>query len=731
MSKRGEVLSLFLFVARGNSVSMNDRLFPEERVQEKQFQGVCEKLLYESPESDYRVLELRLEDGRRIPVQGYFGPIYEGERLEVRGEFTQHLTYGRQLQVHDFKLILPQSVAEIERFLASGFIPGVGKKIAKLLVQHHGTDILRLMSEDPEKLKDTPGIGEKRLETMIKAWNERQGDREIQSILKGWGLTDRMIEQAKEVFGARILVQIKANPYLLAQKIRGIGFRKADEIALQLGFHKDDSKRILYSAQYLLEKALEGGHCYLPEYKLLEQLSSSLSIGFEVARSTLETYFEQKALLHFKKLGFQPVYLPKYYQLERETAQSLKSRQTFSSAETTSVSVCAELYQHLSPEQQQVVGNLIQTPLAILTGGPGVGKTTVIKALYDIFEFQGKKTYLAAPTGRAAKRLEMATQVPTQTIHRLLKIQPQHRVSSQVLLGVDVVILDECSMLDLELFHALLHGLAPRTRLYLVGDAEQLPSVGAGNVLADLIRSQHFPVYRLNQVFRQKKQSSITLNAHRILKQEPLFSDEGNKGEFYFIQQTDPQKIVALILEMLTQRIPQQFQISPLDVQILSPMKKGKLGTIALNHEIQQTLKKSEPLHQFCLGDKVMQIRNNYEKNVFNGDIGIIQELYPRGLQVRFADQRKIEYLPAEMRELQLAYAISIHKSQGSEFPCVLIPLHFEHYTMLQRNLLYTAVTRGKNLVILIGDPRALDRALHNNERTERYSHLASFIQEP
>lgn len=715
---------------------MEASLFPEDHLRnnKKFFEGVCDKIHYESQDSFYRVLSLRLNDLRLITVAGQFGPVHVGERLKVWGEFVFHNTYGNRLEVKDFQLLLPQSAPEVERFLASGFIPGIGKKMAKTLVEHHGAQVLRLMSEDPKKLEETPGIGKKRLSAILQSWQEKVEDREFQILLRGWGLTERMVNEVKQKFGHQRIPQIKENPYLLAQFISNFSFQRADSIAQTLGFAPDSPKRILSSSKFFLKKALDEGHCYLPLALLLQKLTHYLKIEAHLLIPLLKSCSHPEELLLFEEYD-QPCYLPYFYKLECYLAKRLLLQRGESPHPISSEIFDRVLKQlsHLSQEQKSIIQQMINQRFAILTGGPGVGKTTVLKAIYQIFEQSECTLYLAAPTGRAAKRMETATGVPTQTIHRLLRLRPDEMSleKSEKLekLSADVVILDECSMLDAELFALLLTGLHPSTRLYLVGDADQLPSVGAGNVLADLLRSQLFPTFRLTQIFRQKEQSSIVLNAHQILKGEDLASDQGGTGDFYIIKQQQSDKVVPMLLEMLLDRIPKQFQIEPEEIQILCPMRKGKLGTNALNLAIQQKLQRSEIKHGFCLKDKVMQTKNNYDKDVFNGDIGTISELNASSVKVQFK-QRLLEYKISELNELQLAYAISIHKSQGSEFAGVIIPLAMEQFTMLQKNLLYTAVTRGKLIVVLIGDPRAIQRALQNNQIIKRYTHLETYLHQ-
>ncbi|MEK7485577.1 MAG: ATP-dependent RecD-like DNA helicase [Planctomycetota bacterium] len=713
---------------------MEARLFSKPPLDETEIEGVCEKIHYESSDSRYRILSIRLVDQRLVSVTGQFGPIHEGERLKVWGNYVEHILYGWRFESKQFQLLLPQSAQEVERFLASGFIPGIGKKMAKILVEHHGAEVLRLMSEHPEKLKEIPGIGEKRLESILKSWKEKTEDREFEILLRGWGLTPRMIQEVKEKIGQEGIPEIKENPYLLAQQISGLHFRRADTIAQILGIPPDSKKRIVSSARFFLEKALDEGHCYLPFNRLCEKLVHYLDISMEVLAPLLQSVLDDHELICLSALD-QPCYLPRFYQLEQFIAKRLQEQSVPIEHPISLVRLQEALssLSHLSSEQQQIVTQMANQRFAILTGGPGVGKTTVLKALYQIFDRERLRVCLAAPTGRAAKRMEMATSVPTQTIHRLLKIRPEEilieKLQTQERILADVVILDECSMLDVELFSLLLSGLSRKTRLYLVGDADQLPSVGAGNVLTDLLKSERFPAFRLTQIFRQKKESSIVLNAHRILSGQEIFSDTSTSGEFYIIKQRSPEKTLEMLLEMLIDRIPRQFSLKPDQIQILCPMRKGKLGTNALNEAIQKTFQKSELLHQFCLGDKVMQIKNNYDKEIFNGDIGTVQELQNAYVRIAFKN-RLVEYSVKDLDELQLAYAISIHKSQGSEFPGVIIPFSMEQFAMLQQNLLYTAVTRGKNLVILIGDPSAIQRALHNKERQARYTHLETWIRE-
>ena len=646
--------------------------------------------------------------------------------------------------------MVPASVSGIQKYLGSGLIKGIGPVMAKRIVKKFGKDTLDVIEADVEKLSAVEGIGAKRIEMIKKAWADQKEIREVMIFLQSHGVSSGYATKIFKQYGNEAIKVVTENPYRLATDIFGIGFITADKIAEKLGFGKDSELRAQAGILYVLHELSDEGHVYYPYEPLIEKCKEILQTDREIIVKAIETIAMEKMIVIEDLCGDlknteesdKAVYLAKFHLSETNIAKQLKTlinkpksiREI--DADKAVLWVQEKLAIKLADRQVDAVKRACRSKVMVLTGQPGSGKTTIINSILKIFKALGVNTLLAAPTGRAAKRMSEATGYEAKTIHRLLEFSPKKagfQKDDEHPLNCDLLIVDEFSMVDCILMHHLLKAIPSHATFIMVGDVNQLPSVGAGNVLNDVISSGAFPVVELNEIFRQAQQSSIIVNAHKINAGiVPSFKPaEGELDDFYFIQREEPEEVLQVILELLKERIPNRFGFDPIDdIQVLTPMHKGTVGAGNLNAELQKELNPSgEDVNRwgrnFRVADKVMQIKNNYDKEVFNGDIGRVTKIDQESQELTIAfDSREVDYDFADLDEVVLAYAVSVHKAQGSQYPVVVIPVHTQHYVLLQRNLIYTGITRGRKLVVMVGTRKALTIAVKNNKTQKRYTRL-------
>jgi exodeoxyribonuclease V alpha subunit len=713
-----------------------------------QIEGTVERIVFAGADSGFTVLRLQ-ETGTpdSTSVVGVFPSVTVGEMLRLQGRWVIDRRFGRQFQAESYESIMPATVAGIERYLGSGLVRGIGPVIAKRLVSKFGADTLRVIDAAPERLREIEGIGPKRTRMITQAWGEQKAIRNVMVFLQSHGVSAAYATKIFRTYGTASLAVLRENPYRLADDIVGIGFKTADRIAQSIGIPPDAAIRVQSGVLYVLSQFTEEGHVFCPRSALISQTCSILAVSQDLVESALERLKNSEKVVLYVKGDEEPaVYLRAMHLCETGTADGLRMivRVPGKTVQIDVERAIQWVEQHndieLSPEQKEAVRQSVAARVLVITGGPGTGKTTVLKSLVDIYAKKRLSLCLCAPTGRAAKRLEEATGHDARTIHRLLEYSPKtgrFTRDEQHPLDADIVVVDEMSMVDIALMHHLLKAVPRNASLILVGDVDQLPSVGPGNVLGEIIECGAFPVVRLSTIFRQAARSTIIVNAHRINRGEsPLLKPIGTEEDFYFVEKDDPDQVCQAIVEMAARRIPAKFGLDPVnDVQVLSPMHKGPVGVARLNDELQKLLNPGEGGivrggHLFKTGSKVMQVRNNYDKEVYNGDIGRISEIEHVQQRVVVAyDARHVEYDFSELDEIVPAYAVSVHKSQGTEFPAVVIPLVTQHYVLLQRNLLYTAVTRATKLAVLVGSKKALAIAIRNNKIAHRYTNLAKRIR--
>jgi exodeoxyribonuclease V alpha subunit len=716
-----------------------------------ELQGQIERITYINEENGFTIAKLKVYGQRDlVTIVGSLMAPSPGEILKMEGEWTNHPKFGEQFKIVHYKSTVPASVYGIEKYLGSGLIKGIGPVMAKRIVKMFGKDTLDVIETDTEKLAEVEGIGKKRIGMIKTAWGTQKEIRQVMVFLQTHSVSSGYATKIFKQYGQASIQVVKENPYRLATDIFGIGFVTADQIAEKLGFDKNSELRAEAGILYVLHQLADEGHVYYPYEPLVEKCQEILQVDRDVIVKAFGTIaLDQRIVIEdlnesideFKENN-KAVYLAKFHVCETSIAARLKTLTNVSKSirevdsEKAIEWVQAQLSITLAEKQVEAIKCAVENKVLVITGGPGTGKTTIINAILKIFSKLKVRLLLAAPTGRAAKRMSEATGHEARTIHRMLEYNIQKagfQKNDEYPLNCDLLIIDEASMIDTILMHHLLKAIPPRATLILVGDVNQLPSVGAGNVLKDIIASGVVPVVELNEIFRQAAESLIIVNAHKINNGEfPYLKPSERKLEdFYFIEQEEPDEVLKIILELITKRIPNRFGVDPVeDIQILTPMHRGTVGAGNLNTELQKALNPGEGgvlrgNRNFRVNDKVMQIKNNYDKEVFNGDIGRIKRIDLENQEVVICfDGRDIDYDYPDLDEIVLAYAVSVHKSQGSEYPAVVIPILTQHYILLQRNLLYTAVTRGRRLVVLVGTKKALAIAVKNDKTEKRYTYL-------
>ena len=730
--------------------------------------GYVEHIVFRNEDNGYTVFHLNNEDGE-VTCVGNFNYITEGELLELQGEYVMHSTYGLQLSVSSSEVKEPEDLLSIERYLGSGAIKGLGAALAGRIVRRFKEDTFRIIEEEPERLAEVKGISERKAREIAEQVEGKKDVRKAMIYLQKYGISTTLAAKIYKQYGQKVYHILEENPYQIADDVQGVGFKTADEIAMRIGIHTDSDYRIRSGIFYALLQGVAEGHIYLPEEILLRRTAALLEVEIsDIQKYLMDLSIEKKIVLKQTEQGIR-VYPSNYYYMELNTAKMLHDLNIHADIDIAYVSNRLQLIEQdaelsLDEMQRQAVIEAAKHGILVLTGGPGTGKTTTINAMIQYFGSQGLDILLAAPTGRAAKRMTEATGYEAQTIHRLLEVSGNPEDgdgrsgfarNEENPLETDILIIDEVSMVDLPLMHALLRAIIPGTRLIFVGDGNQLPSVGPGSVLKDLLRSECFPTVCLTKIFRQATESDIVMNAHKINRGEPVVLDNKSR-DFFFLKRQDANTIISVVITLLQKKLPKYVDAETYDIQVLTPMRKGLLGVERLNRILQEYLnppnqKKTEKEYGdklFREGDKVMQIKNNYQLEweiatkyglvvdkgvgIFNGDMGIITNIntYNETLEVEYDEKRKVTYPFQLLDELELAYAITIHKAQGSEYPAVVIPLLPGPRQLFHRNLLYTAVTRAKKCVTLVGSEDTFYEMIQNAHELNRYTSLSERIQE-
>jgi len=731
-------------------------------------EGYVDKIVFRNAENGYTVLNL-VNDDVEMTCVGSFTFISEGEFIRATGNYTAHQLYGEQFQVQSYEFVEPEDLQSIEKYLGSGAIKGIGNALAARIVRRFKKDTFRIIEEEPERLAEVKGISENMAREIARQFDEKKDMRGAMLFLQQFGITATLAAKIYKEYGDKMYQVVKENPYKLAEDISGIGFKLADEIAARIGIGTDSDYRMKAGILYVLLQASGGGHVYLPEEVLTARTAELLGVDVSgIDHHIMDLAMDKKIMIRESE-GIKQIYGASLFYLELNSAKMLcdlniKYDLPLTEIDSRLSAVEKQFQIELDEMQRTAVMEAAKNGLLVITGGPGTGKTTTINAIIRFFEAEGMDILLAAPTGRAAKRMTETTGYEARTIHRLLEISKlSGDMDSRLVfernegnpLETDVIIIDEMSMVDIGLMHALLRAITVGTRLVLVGDVNQLPSVGPGNVLRDIINSHHFNVVKLTKIFRQASESDIIVNAHKINAGEQINLDNKSK-DFFLLKRNDVTVIIQVIVTLVRDKMPKYVKATAFDVQVLTPMRKGELGVERLNQVLQQYLnppsdEKKEKEYHNCIfreGDKVMQIKNNYQlawemrsqygitiengAGIFNGDTGIIREinLFAEQITVEFDEGRMVEYTFSQLEELELAYAITIHKSQGSEYPAVVMPLLTGPKMLMNRNLLYTAVTRAKNCVTIVGSQDIVQIMIDNESEQRRYSGLSNRIHE-
>ena len=734
--------------------------------------GYIDHIIFRNEDNGYTVMVLKgVKDEDELTCVGTFPVITQGASIEAEGSFIQHPVYGKQFQAVRLTEKMPEDAMAMERYLGSGAIKGIGAALAGRIVRHFGSDTLRIVEEEPERLAEIKGISEKKAHEIAIQIAEKSEMRKVMMFLQKYGISLNLGAKIYQKYGDSVYSVLQENPYRLADDISGVGFKIADEIAYRIGIHTDSDYRIKSGLSYTLLQAGGEGHVYLPKEELFKRAEQLLGVDASYMEKHLVDLSMERKIIQKEEKGQVLVYPAQYYYLELNTARMLRELDIDCPEDEERVErrisqIQKETGTVLDEMQEIAVKEAAGHGLLVLTGGPGTGKTTTINAIICFFESEGAELRLAAPTGRAAKRMTEATGYEAQTIHRMLELtgmpeddregQPVHfERNAENPLEADVIIIDEMSMVDIHLMHSLLMAVTAGTRLILVGDENQLPSVGPGNVLRDIIRSGQFPVVELKKIFRQASESDIVVNAHKINRGEQV--EINNKSrDFFFLKRYDADIIIRVVIALIQEKLPKYVEAKPFEIQVLTPMRKGLLGVERLNQILQRYLNPPDPSKKekeigqglFREGDKVMQIRNNYQLEwevrgrygipvdkgvgVFNGDTGIIRMIneFAELAEVEFEDGRYAQYTFKQLDELELAYAVTIHKSQGSEYPAVIIPILSGPRMLMNRNLLYTAVTRARKCVTVVGSEETFREMINNEKQQRRYSSLDRRIQE-
>ena len=695
---------------------------------------VVERITYQNPENGYSVLKVKVKGySDLVTLVGNLLEVPVGSVLLCRGEWKVDKCYGSQFVAATWEETMPATVYGIEKYLGSGLVKGIGPRFARAIVQRFGTETIDIIETEIERLYEVPNIGRKRVAKIRESWEKQKDIKNVMLFLQGYGVSTAYAAKIYREYGKESIDKVRENPYRLADDIWGIGFKTADGIAAKMGYEKEDPRRCRSGILYTLGQLSDEGHVYAGEEQLVKTAGQLLEAGETAIRDTLAGMLQAEDLI----LDKEAIYLPPFYHAECGTSRRLRDlaestgRSLFDGLFDPS-SLTAETGIEYDEVQLAAIRQAVTSKVMVLTGGPGTGKTTTTQGIIAALKKAGLRVLLAAPTGRAAKRMSEATGMEAKTIHRLLEYNPQdgYKRNDENPLEGDALIVDECSMIDILLMNNLLKAVPVGMRLVLVGDIDQLPSVGAGNVLRDIIDSQRIPVVRLVRIFRQAQKSRIVMNAHTINQGRFPDTSNGRDTDFFFMREDDPERAAETIVRLVKERLPRAYRESPDRIQVLTPMQRGVVGAANLNLLLQQALNPSGPSlnrggYTYRQGDRVMQQRNNYDKDVFNGDLGYIREVdtEERTLKVDF-DGKWVEYDVTELDELTLAYATTIHKAQGSEYPIVVMPVLMTHFVMLQRNLIYTGITRAKKICVLIGATKALAYAVRNVSVLKRNTSL-------
>lgn len=715
--------------------------------------GIIERITFHNPENGFAVLRVRVRGFREpVPVVGTLLSVAVGEQLDASGTWVEDRDHGSQFKATELQTKPPCTLEGIEKYLASGLIKGIGPHYARRIVETFGERTLSIIDESPSYLTEVKGIGPRRLEQIRESWQRQRGIRQVMMFLQAYGLGTARAARIYRTYGDQAIELIKSNPYRLAEDIWGIGFQLADQLAERLGVDRQSAFRARSALIHVLKRLTQEGHSGFPEEGVVEQTQALTEIEPKILREAvaaeLATHEVIRDSVEATDGRIPWLYLAPYHKAEAEAARILKSlccgRHPLGrvDADAALAEIEQRMVLELASAQKDAIRLAAREKVLVITGGPGVGKTTIVRGILELFKAQGRSAVLCAPTGRAAKRLAETTGQEARTIHRLLEfdhVVGGFKRNADHRLRLDLLIVDESSMVDLLLLHHLVQAIPERACVVFVGDVDQLPSVGAGNVLSDLIGSRVLPVVRLTEIFRQAGQSWIIRAAHQVHEGQMPESAPAKQGDFYVIEAHDPPAILEKVVRLLADRIPSHFGLDPVrDVQVLTPMNRSELGSRALNTHLQQVLNPPRGGTEiqrhgwtFRLNDKVIQTVNDYQKEVFNGDIGRIVQIDESEQEVAIEyEGRVVVYDFDELDEVGLAYALTVHKSQGSEYPAVIVPLHTQHYLMLQRNLLYTAISRGRKLVVLVGSRRALGLAIGRQDARQRCSRLAARLRE-